>query len=434
MPYKMNRAIAAVPSARVVDRACGPARDAEPKNETRSGTTASGGASDDLCDLCRNLDFGSEYSVGVPSSGDSQQFWFLPDPDSSQPCCRFSTLIISSIDGRRRDELIRYVPPSTVPTDDSREIPNSGPKVHQIVYFRRGVIAAIRRFAPIPRAAAVFPRELSNLGTSNICLAKAWLDFCRARHEVTCSKVSGNALSGLKVIDCISRQVCLAKPGTSYLALSYVWGSQSEDVPLTLSGLTEMLPRTLEYAILVAKGLGIPYLWVDRYCIDQTNKQEKHHMVSNMDKVYAGADLTLIAAAGSDPHHGLPGISTTVRRNVDRRTIAGDGVLVHYPSLSKEFRNSVWASRGWTYQELLLSRRRLIFSDSQMFFHCCSQEFYEMFSLHSQHFTLSDKNDTASDISDAMQLGSIQIPDCCADHAPPLFESGTLGEGWPQPD
>lgn len=35
-----------------------------------------------------------------------------------------------------------------------------------------------------------------------------------------------------------------------------------------------------------------------------------------------------------------------------------------------EIGNSVWAERGWTYQELLLSRRRLVFTDFQVYFDC----------------------------------------------------------------
>ena len=32
-----------------------------------------------------------------------------------------------------------------------------------------------------------------------------------------------------------------------------------------------------------------------------------------MDKIYAAAKVTIIAAAGSDPNYGLPGVSSTPR-------------------------------------------------------------------------------------------------------------------------
>jgi hypothetical protein len=39
---------------------------------------------------------------------------------------------------------------------------------------------------------------------------------------------------------------------------------------------------------------------------------------------------------------------------------------------SWDIRNSRWATRGWTYQEGLLSRRRLAFTSQQLYFHCQS--------------------------------------------------------------
>jgi hypothetical protein len=63
----------------------------------------------------------------------------------------------------------------------------------------------------------------------------------------------------------------------------------------------------------VAINLDIPFLWVDRYCIDQANSEEKHDLIRNMDRIYEGAEITIIAATGDDPHHGLPGVRGTPR-------------------------------------------------------------------------------------------------------------------------
>lgn len=40
-------------------------------------------------------------------------------------------------------------------------------------------------------------------------------------------------------------------------------------------------------------------------CIDQTNLEEKHSQISNMDRIYSKASLVIIAAAEEDPHYGL---------------------------------------------------------------------------------------------------------------------------------
>jgi hypothetical protein len=68
----------------------------------------------------------------------------------------------------------------------------------------------------------------------------------------------------------------------------------------------------VEDAFSVCKEIGIEYLWVDRYCIPQ-DPNVARHQVANMDSVYAGSALTIIAAAGDDPHYGLPGVREKLR-------------------------------------------------------------------------------------------------------------------------
>jgi hypothetical protein len=57
------------------------------------------------------------------------------------------------------------------------------------------------------------------------------------------------------------------------------------------------LPLVVEDAICVCNEIGIEYLWVDRYCIPQ-DPDVARHQIANMDSVYAGSALTIIAAAG----------------------------------------------------------------------------------------------------------------------------------------
>ncbi|KAF2741726.1 hypothetical protein M011DRAFT_514204, partial [Sporormia fimetaria CBS 119925] len=44
--------------------------------------------------------------------------------------------------------------------------------------------------------------------------------------------------------------------------------------------------------------------------------------------------------------------------------------FVSIPHPRHEIEGSRWAERGWTYQEVMLSRRRLIFTDTQVYFQC----------------------------------------------------------------
>jgi hypothetical protein len=203
----------------------------------------------------------------------------------------------------------------------------------------------------------------------DIMLAKSWILECLQSHEGHCGQ-DGSSGFPLKVIDCASRKLCEIAPGTPYVCLSYVWGNTSvaHEISSTLSG---CLPKTIEDSIWVTLQLGYSYIWIDRYCIDQQNDAEKHHLIMYMGAVYRGAKLTIIAAAGDSPHSGLPGINGTPRRQQYSHTVGTSGQQIIGLEVPKQdIEDSVWNTRGWTFQELVLSRRRLVFTRSQMYFQC----------------------------------------------------------------
>jgi hypothetical protein len=72
-----------------------------------------------------------------------------------------------------------------------------------------------------------------------------------------------------------------------------------------------------------------------------------------MGAVYAGEIMTIIAYAGDDPTFGLPGISS----NIDRTITWPIKQAIRYLGLS------TWLTRGWTFQENYLSKRRLFFTE-----------------------------------------------------------------------
>jgi hypothetical protein len=64
----------------------------------------------------------------------------------------------------------------------------------------------------------------------------------------------------------------------------------------------------------MTKGLGISYIWVDKYCIDQENAEQKQEQIPIMGQIYERAEVTIIAAVGRDANAGLSGIGMTARR------------------------------------------------------------------------------------------------------------------------
>jgi hypothetical protein len=219
---------------------------------------------------------------------------------------------------------------------------------------------------------------------ANFETVKSWISLCQNKHTKICSIADPSFVPGLKLIDCITSDIVLAKD-KPYVALSYIWGSSTE-VSENPSKLPETLPNTIKDAIIVAKELGYRYLWVDRYCIDQANEGEKADQCGKMDIIYQNAELTIIAAIGQDPTYGLPGVSLRKRKPQHLTTCSkiGKHFLISTQSWSKEVvETTKWKTRAWTYQEGLLSRRRLVFAEEQMYFEC-----YGMYCYESVHFPL----------------------------------------------
>ncbi|KAM0314832.1 hypothetical protein ACHAPQ_011725 [Fusarium lateritium] len=185
---------------------------------------------------------------------------------------------------------------------------------------------------------------------------------CRQRHKSCINAVP--SLPELQVIDCLvsSCNISLVSvhDACQYAALSYVWGGTHAT--------TVKVPAVIKDAIRVTVELGLKYLWVDKYCISQ-NDAEKHRLIRSMDKVYNAACVTIVAAAGKTSDDGLPGISTVLR--MAQMEIQIDGyTLFELQTALDSAQASNLDSRGWTYQEGILSTRCLVFTDRGVFYNC----------------------------------------------------------------
>ncbi|KAK2609510.1 hypothetical protein N8I77_003007 [Diaporthe amygdali] len=184
-----------------------------------------------------------------------------------------------------------------------------------------------------------------------------------------------------RLIDCKARK--LINVGVwpfhmpRFAALSYRWGvtpepqmEQDREDRSKREGSLSNLPLTIEDAISVTKGLGLRYLWVDQYCIDQNNSQEKQAQIQNMDRIYQCAEVAIMAPAGEDCHYGLPGVSKRARRVLDPLILDDTLTFGICPAAGAHWQNGAWHERGWTFQKTHLPRRRLVFSDTLVHFEC----------------------------------------------------------------
>ncbi|KAK5273874.1 hypothetical protein LTR99_000871 [Exophiala xenobiotica] len=89
-----------------------------------------------------------------------------------------------------------------------------------------------------------------------------------------------------------------------------------------------------------------------------------------MDTVYSGAEITIVAATGLDEDYGLPGVGLTTRVPQLRATVKHVQIVCTMIHPHETIVRSVWSTRGWAYQEAVLSRRRIVFTDHQLYFEC----------------------------------------------------------------
>jgi hypothetical protein len=113
---------------------------------------------------------------------------------------------------------------------------------------------------------------------------KTWIDTCRVNHHSSCELRQRNIITRPnRVIDCQQRKLCASTE--AYVCLSYVWGSGATDLADLGQTLPHHLPQTVSDAMAITLNIGLRYLWVDRYCIDQSNVDEKHNVIQNMNAI-----------------------------------------------------------------------------------------------------------------------------------------------------
>jgi len=105
-----------------------------------------------------------------------------------------------------------------------------------------------------------------------------------------------------------------------------------------------------------------------------------------MDLIYRNSEATIITAAGEDPSYGLPGVGDCHRRRQFRFQIGKRCFVGPMRFMDKVVDGSRWGTRGWTFQEGRLSRRRLVFTDDQVYFECRGMYCYESMDIPLEKF------------------------------------------------
>ncbi|KAK4031445.1 HET-domain-containing protein [Parachaetomium inaequale] len=89
----------------------------------------------------------------------------------------------------------------------------------------------------------------------------------------------------------------------SYEALSYTWGGQPLDRPVSCDSKTLLITANAEAALRrLRRKRKARYLWVDAICINQSSVAERNVQVASMGDIYRGAKRVLIWLGEATPH------------------------------------------------------------------------------------------------------------------------------------
>ncbi|KAH7176868.1 heterokaryon incompatibility protein-domain-containing protein [Dactylonectria macrodidyma] len=171
----------------------------------------------------------------------------------------------------------------------------------------------------------------------------------------------------------------------AYATVSYVWGSdrsrqhatrisniQSRRKSGGLSAVIRQLPKALRQSINLVHGLGIRYIWIDALCIVQNSSHSWNLNARAMHLIYGNSTLTICAADGMDATTGLSALDDDHKpRQKIVNYAEGVCLMLHRPA-ETSIETTEWNKRAWTFQERLLSKRCLIFTEGKIFFQCRS--------------------------------------------------------------
>lgn len=228
------------------------------------------------------------------------------------------------------------------------------------------------------------PATLTKLRQSAVIIRK-WLDRCISAHKGSACSASIPHMKPKRLVWLdpsrdVNRLVDAPSPMPEYVALSYVWGPTECNLR-TLTGNVEQmyrnisladLPLTLQHVFQVVRYLDIHYLWIDTLCIVQDDEDEKAVEIGRMEFVYLNATLQISAMASPSARHGLLQTRQYLPAQRDEHHLI--------MKACRSLRQRVWdeqlqrdyclLTRGWAYQERMLSRRIVHFTVFELLWEC----------------------------------------------------------------
>lgn len=168
-------------------------------------------------------------------------------------------------------------------------------------------------------------------------------------------------------------------PEIPYEAISYVWGSDTKDHVIVLSGKTHQITANLSDALHQCRFTDQSRaLWADSICIDQNKLDEKSHQVYMMGRIYASSQRTLVCLGHDNGDHArgvaslIADVNQMVQETCNSPGFSWEPDCFPWPLPDDPLANDSrcqsidhlflhpWFSRGWVVQEAALGREAII--------------------------------------------------------------------------
>ncbi|KAK6609138.1 heterokaryon incompatibility protein [Botrytis cinerea] len=222
-------------------------------------------------------------------------------------------------------------------------------------------------------------------------LAKEWLRVCSRDHK-DCGPIKTRCPTRLIDVGSSDTNPFLDEnPNRGDVEWS-TYQSLKSGIPV------EDFPATLRDAVLTTRELGLKYVWIDALCIRQDSADDWKAEAGRMRDVYAGATVTIVAANSTSTSAGMhfprpENVQASARCKLpwDTNTSVSLRLVSHISRQAAK--SSSWFTRGWTFQEGLLSPRALSYGRDQMTWECAYHTEDE-----SGHIGLLDQNYDSKDL------------------------------------
>jgi hypothetical protein len=223
---------------------------------------------------------------------------------------------------------------------------------------------------------------------------RSWLSICQKEHSLCQAHEKSRfelpkRLINIRAPKCI--RLCetssLSAPDISYATLSHCWGDPSSYSPCVIQThsldehltciLWDKIPKTFRDAIIVTRRLGLKFLWIDSLCIIQDDLDNWAEESAKMSRIYANAVLTIAASAAENATQGFLGLRHSqeeiIKLSPENMTPIHIRKDLHSNvPVTFSYTKILLNTRGWVFQERLLSRRILYFEREETICECRS--------------------------------------------------------------